>query len=231
MAFCIGCGKFNKKYFFIFFALLSKLISQMALGLKYSVFHEIKIFDINLEPITYFTSSFLFSSIFGIIFLYINIKCLEKKESSLTSKKISSKNEIYYIVNDYNPSNSCKIIKILLLLGIIFAFTELFDQLFYSNNLGGFDYWMFEIIFINIFMSKYLKIKILLHQKYSLYFCVISSFIFKFISNFLDSHSLKNKKADNIFKYIYYEYNEHWIFIPIYIIFYINDGYKSIWKY
>ena len=204
------------------FAILSKLISQMVLGLKYSVLNEIKIFGIKLAPITYFTSSFLFSSIFGIIFLYINIKCLEKKESSHTSKKISSKNEIYYIVNDYNPSNSCKIIKILLLLGIIFAFTELFDQLFYSNNLEGLDYWMFEIIFINIFMSKYLKIKILLHQKYSLYFWVIFSFIFKFISNFLDSHSLNdetnNKPNADIFEYVYSKYNNHWIFIPIFIL-------------
>ena len=217
MVFCIGCGKFNRKYFFILFAILSKLISQMALGLRYSVFHKLEIFVINLEPITNFTSSFLFSSIFGIIFLFINIKCLEKKESSLTSKKISSKKEIYYIVNDYNPSNSCKIIKILLLLGIIFAFTELFDQLFYSNNLGGLDYWMFEIIFINIFMSKYLKIKILLHQKYSLYFCVVSSFIFKFISNFLYSHSLNEKPKADKFEYVYNKYN-HWIFIPIFIL-------------
>ena len=221
MALCIGCGKFNKKYFFILYAILSKLISQMALGLKYSVFHEIRIFVINLETITYFTSSFLFSSIFGIIFLYINLKSLEKKESSLTSKKISSKNKNYYIVNDYNPSNSSKKIKILLLLGIIFAFTELFDQFFYSNNLGGLDYWMFDIIFINIFMSKYMKIKILLHQKYSLYFCVISSFIFKFISNFLDSHSLKNGKPVNVIKYVYYKYKNHWIFIPMFILLFI----------
>ena len=78
MSFCIGCGKFNRKYLFILFAILSKLISQLALGLKYSVLSEIKTFDLNLDPITYFTSSFLFSSIFGTIFLYINRKSLKK---------------------------------------------------------------------------------------------------------------------------------------------------------
>ena len=158
MSFCIGCGKFNRKYFFILFAILSKLISQLALGLKYSVLSEIKTFDLILDPITYFTSSFLFSSIFGTIFLYINRKSLKKNENSITSKKLTSKNKDFYIVTVYDPGNSCKITKIILLLGIIFIFTELFDQLFYSNNLEGLDYWVFDIIFINIFMSKYLKI-------------------------------------------------------------------------
>ena len=221
MAFCIGCGKFNKKYFFILFAILSKLISQLALGLKYSVFKEIKIFDLNLAPITYITSSFLFSLIFGIIFLYINHKSLKKNGNSITSKKISSKNENFYIVNVYNPSNSFKAIKILVILGIIFVFTEIFDHLFYSNDLGGLDYWVFDIFFINIFMSKYLKIKIVLHQKYSLYFCVISSFIFKFISSFMKSHPSEDKKGDNVYYYVYKNYNEYWISIPIIMISFI----------
>ena len=93
--------------------------------------------------------------------------------------------------------------------------------MFYSNNLGGLDYWVFDIIFINIFMSKYLKIKLLIHQKYSLYFCVFSSFIFKFISNFLNSHDLKDKTSGNVFEYVYNKYNEHWIFIPIFILSFI----------
>ena len=105
MSFCIGCGKFNRKYLFILFAILSKLISQLALGLKYSVLSEIKTFDLNLDPITYFTSSFLFSSIFGTIFLYINRKSLKKNENSITSKKLTSKNEDFYIVTVYEPGN------------------------------------------------------------------------------------------------------------------------------
>jgi len=196
----------------------------LALGLKYSVFKEIQTFNLKLAPITYFTSSFLFSSIFGSIFLYIISKRLKKVEDSNTLKRISNKNEIFYIVNeyDYNSLSTCKILNILIILGIIFSFTELYDQLFYSNNLEGLDYWMFDIFFINIFMSKYLKFKILLHQKFSLYFCVISSFIFKLISNFLKSHSFKDgKPANNIFEYVYKEYNNNWIFIPIFMLSFI----------
>jgi len=97
MTFCIGCGKFNKKYFFIIFAILSKLISQLALGLNYSVYEGIKIFDINLAPITYFTSYFLFSLIFGIIGMVINHQIMKKSENLSTKKKTGKKNTIIYI--------------------------------------------------------------------------------------------------------------------------------------
>ena len=191
MAFCIGLGEFNPNYFYLLLAVLSKLISQLALGLKYSVFQEIKTFDINLTPITFFTSSFLFSLIIGIIGLYIS------------------------------HDLECKIMNIQIMLGIIFAFTELYDQLFYSNNLEGLDYWMLEIIFLNIFISKFLNMRILSHQKYSLYLCVISSFILKSISNFVDSHSLENGTSVNVLLYVYIKLNEHWVFIPIIIFSYI----------
>jgi hypothetical protein len=219
MVFCIGCGKFNRKYFFILLAVLSKLISQLGIGLKYSVFDGINIFNINLVPITYFTTSFFFSSIIGIIGLYLNHKSLKKNEN--TSKKITNKNEIFYIVTVYNPGNLCEKIRIQLILGIIFVFTETFDQLFYSEGLGGLDYWMFDIIYIYIFMSKYMKMRILPHQKYSLYLCLISSFIFKFISNFLDSHTLENGKEDNVCNYVYKKYKDQWISIPIIMISFI----------
>ena len=90
-----------------------------------------------------------------------------------------------------------------IMLGIIFAFTELYDQLFYSNNLEGLDYWMLEIIFLNIFISKFL------------------SFILKSISNFVDSHSLENGTSVNVLLYVYIKLNEHWVFIPIIIFSYI----------
>ena len=210
MAFCIGCGEFNKKYFFILFAVLSKLISQLALGLNYSIYEGIKIFDIDLSPITYFTSSFLFSLIIGIIGMVTIHQIMKKSENSITKKR-NGKLKYNYIYNNKNSCFSCKNIRIQILLGIIFFFTELYDQLFYSNNYEGLDYWMFEIIFLNIFMSKYLNFNILLHQKVSLYLCVISSLILKLISNFLDSHSFEDSgKIVNVYNYIYIKYNEYW---------------------
>jgi len=87
MAFCIGCGEFNKKYFFILFAVLCKLISQLALRLNYSIYDEINIFDLDLAPITYFTSSFLFSLIIGIIGMIIIHHIMKKSENSIKKKE------------------------------------------------------------------------------------------------------------------------------------------------
>ena len=96
MAFCIGCGEFNKKYFFILLAILSKLISQLSLGLNYSIYEGIKIFDIDLSPITYFTSSFLFSLIIGIIGMITIHQIMKKSENSITKKR-SSNSKYNYI--------------------------------------------------------------------------------------------------------------------------------------
>ena len=71
-------------------------------------------------------------------------------------------------------------------------------------------------------MSKYLNFRILLHQKVSLYLCVISSLILKLISNFLDSHSFEDGGISvNIYNYVYKKYNEYWISIPIIMISFI----------
>ena len=216
MTFCIGCGEFNKKYFFILFAVLSKLVSQLGIGLNYSVYDGINILDIDLAPISYFTSSFIFSLIIGIIGIVINHQIMKKSENTIKKKK-NGKKKYNYIYNNKKHSFSSQRIKIQFLLGIIFIFTELYDQLFYSKSFEGLDYWMFDIIFINIFMSKYLNFSILLHQKYSLYLCVISSFILKLISNFLISHSFGGKDV-NIYNFVYKTYDEQWISIPIIII-------------
>ena len=201
--------------------MVNLVISQMALGLNYSIYEGINIFDIDLAPITYFASSFLFSLVIGIIGMVIIHKIMKKTENSITRKK-SGKLSYNYIYNNINPLFSGQPNKIQLLLGIIFVFTELYDQLFYSNKYEGLDYWMFEIIILNIFMSKYLNFNILLHQKVSLYLCVISSLILKLISNFLDSHSFEDGGIPvNIYNYVYKKYNEYWISIPIIMISFI----------
>jgi hypothetical protein len=160
--------------------MLSKLISQLALGLNYSIYEGINIFDIDLAPITYFATSFLFSLVIGIIGMVIIHKIMKKTENSITRKK-SGKLSYNYIYNNINPLFSGQPNKIQLLLGIIFVFTELYDQLFYSNNYDGLDYWIFEIIILNIFMSKYLNFRILSSKSFSLFMC---NFFTHFKANF-----------------------------------------------
>ena len=65
-------------------------------------------------------------------------------------------------------------------------------------------------------MRKYLKTKTLLHQKLSLYICVLSSFITRLTSSIFVSKNVgsnENSKFVNIYEYVIYKTN-HWIFIP-----------------
>ena len=87
------------------------------------------------------------------------------------------------------------------LIGLIFVFCEVYDQLFYSNGLEGLDYWIFEILFLTIFMSKYFNYTNMFHQKISLYIIVIPSFILKIISNNLKSKN-NNNKSENVYEYV-----------------------------
>jgi multidrug transporter EmrE-like cation transporter len=59
----------------------------LALGLNYSIYEGINIFGIDLAPITYFASSFLFSLVIGIIGMVIIHKIMKKTENSITRKK------------------------------------------------------------------------------------------------------------------------------------------------
>ena len=217
MSFFIGFGKFNKKYFYILFAVLSKLISQIVLGLGYSVLKPIAIFKNKIiqSPINYFTSFFLFSLIIG----FIGLKSTDKEESDNDSSDIYSATTKAMIENFYSKNNR-QITKDLIIIGLFFVYIEVHDQLFYSNNYGGLDYWMLEIIILSYFMRKYLKNKALLHQKLSLYICVLSSFIARLTSSFFVSKNIgsnENSQLVNIYEYIIYKTN-HWIFIPILIL-------------
>ena len=263
MVCCIGFGEFNKKYLYILFAVLSKLIAQLILPLKYSVLTAIFLFNdtspdsnslkfnnllnnmlnettynssnnksndtsneikdiISSNPITYFTFSFFCSLIFGMIFLNLNRKIIENNKKNSNKKKLNNKAKANLIYN--NRLKREKIIaKTLILIGLIFVFAEIFDQIFYSKNLGGLDYWMFDYLFLTFFMKKYLKRKNTLHQNISIFICVISSFIIKVISNFLTSE--KDKDNNNIYfnkyNFIKKEFNSY-LFIPLFILLFIS---------
>lgn len=221
MSFFIGFGDFNRKYIYILGAICFKLISQLILGLGYSVLNPIIIFknQLNLSPINYFTSFFLFSFIIG--FIGFKLKNEEKEEyidenyekSSKISKRTNS-------ISQFHFQNKKEIKKDLIIIGLFFVYIEIFDQYFYSNSYGGLDYWMFEIIFLSFFMRKFFKKRNLLHQKISLYICVFSSFILKLISSFLVSREInsnENSKYINIYKSVI-EKKSHWIFIFIFIL-------------
>lgn len=222
---CIGFGNFNKKYLYLIYASMCKLIGQLIIGLQYSVLKPIIIFpkEISENSIVYHISCFFFSFIIAMILIKItNNKNMEKNQiSNLTERRTSNTNKEILIFND--PTNQGNnLCLIMILVGFCFVFVEVFDQIFYSNDLGSLDYWMVEIFFINFFMRKYLKIDNFLHQKISLLICIISSFILKIISNCLNSSldEQNNGKPINEYQKIKIKYKSYY-FIPLFIISFI----------
>ena len=224
MACCIGFGDFNKKYIYILLSVLFKFISQITIGLGYSCLNATSPLSENLSKssITYFISTFIFSILIG-IFCYIKISKKENNDEQLISRlSYSSSSAASSISKKLNQKKNInkKIRALLLLVGFIFVFCEVYDQLFYFNGLSGLDFWMFEIIILSFFMRKILNYRNSIHHKISLYICVSSSFIIKVISNLLDSRTIEdefnNKKSVNIYDYIKYKYS-HWLYIPLFI--------------
>ena len=224
MALSIGFGQCNKKYIFILLAVISKLISQIIMGLNYSVLNPIKpIFKTNLKdsPITYFTSTSFFSFFIGFICKIISNNIQNKLKNQLNDNylgRVSSKTN--YIVYNHFKENIKEIILTLIFIGLIFIFSEVFDLLFYANNLEGLDYWMFEILILKIYMILFLKKENAKHQKLSLYICVISSFIIKFISNWLISKINEEGEKVNVYDYIIDRFGS-WFFILLFIFLFL----------
>ena len=214
----IGFGDFNRKYFFILMAIICKFSGQIILGLSYSVLKGLPALskELSSSSITFFTSNFLCSLIIGYIGYKISniFQITSEDKRPLLENRLSvssSKSKDYKIKNN-------KIKKLLCLIGLIFVFCEVYDQLFYSNGLEGLDYWMFEILFLKIFMSKYFNYTNMLHQKIALYIIVAPSFVIKLICNNFKSKN-NNDKSQNEYQYISDEYGTIWI--PLFIISFI----------
>ena len=238
----IGFGDFNRKYFYIFMAIFCKFAGQLILGLNYSILKGLPSLskELSSSSITYFTSNFFCSLIIGILGYKISQIIQGDKETlldsinslepikSINSKKstnsLNSLNSSFNSLNDLNSQSNDnkekdnKIKKKLCLIGLIFVFCEVFDQLFYSNGLEGLDYWMFEILFLKIFMSLYLNYSNMLHQRIALYIIVIPSFFLKIISNNLKSKN-NNNLIQTVYEYITYEFGTIWI--PLFIMSFI----------
>ena len=222
MVFCIGFGYVNKNYLYILSAVACKLISQLFLGLGYSVLKPIILYKSKLKdsPITYFTSSSFFSLIIGFICRKISRK-IQDEEKNINNKPINrATTRTTLIVYEKKEKNTFEKLITLFIIGLFFVFCEIFDLMFYLNNLEGLDYWMFEIIILNFFMKKYLKTKIFKHQKLSLYICVTSSFIIKIVSNQLNSKENDEKGKMNVYSFIIEKFG-HWIFIQIFIFLFL----------
>ena len=183
--FLIGIGKCSFAYLYLFGAAISKLLQDFLLSLedinknlKYNIFGiETVLNNHKLVRVFYKYFSFI---LFGLIFYYISINKKTKKQNTNKKKK-----------KDYNEtiaSNIKKYIvnKISLNKHILFRF--LFVCGFYSlinvarkivniYKLSELDFWIFNIVFVSLYMNKFFGIQIYKHQKCSLIFIFLTNFI------------------------------------------------------
>ena len=139
--------------------------------------------------------------------------------------------------------NKIKYFKELLIIGFIYSLQALTRKMLTIFRFGKFDLWIFNIIFIFVFMKKTFRINIYKHQKYSMIFNFVSNFILLIWANLIESYeSIKenneNKKNGKIngFYYSkevigsdYFFYGGFFIFIYIiFVILSIANSYTKV---
>ena len=202
--FPIGFGNFYNSYLYLLGAVLFKFLEEYLIKIKDITKTDKNMLGVetafrNHKLIQYLYSNFGYI-IFGLIFFYlskrnktkkseIDITRISKKEKPLIYKKISfSKNKL----------------KHLLIVGFLFTFQIILRRIASSFAIGDFDLWIFNIIFILIFMNHYFVITIYRHQKFSLIFIFSTNLILLISLTFLkvnDSLIGENKKI-NLYEYV-----------------------------
>lgn len=213
----ITIGKFNKnyKYFLlhIFFSLLNEFLFLPS---------DIKFFSENkfTQSIINYLGTFIISIIFLRYEIYQRKHMMqatnEKIEPIKTLRAIplhtinDEKTHEKILFNETDLKGKISTLKIMLI-AFLFVLQVQLMNVYHSLGLSGIDYWMFELLFISFLMQEKLGISLDIHKKFSIYFILIFSTIFKFLSSVM---IFKDEDMEKIYK-------EHIFVIPLAIISYI----------
>ena len=217
----ITLGKFENKYKYVIFYILTMLPLEYFLGDNFPDEMKIKYLRREYFPnpvFVYEIFKYLGILIVGLIisrfeteniFPVNNPSNIEKKESSMDVELILEEKEILL------PNYSSLSISIII---CIFVIELKSSELFYLVGLYGLDFWMIEIIFIAMINIFLFKIKIYIHQKLAISIILIFSTLMEILSII----SVYNSGGYRI----YFEYS--WlIIIGIlgFLIFFFADAY------
>ena len=140
--------------------------------------------------------------IYGGIFLHILRKknIFKKKQNENEKKNLKSNNQLIYRENylSFRP------IKMMLIACCLFAIQLIIRSIMSFLNLWMLDLWIFNIIFIPVFMKKIMKIDIYKHQLYSLiaiFFINLALLISASFINDSEGHSDFSNVSDNFGTY------------------------------
>ena len=169
---CCSFGRFSFSYLYILFTALLFVLKSCILSFsELSVESKKNIFGIEpvilkhglmkllIESIGYIVYGFLFLCIFS------KKKVFKKKEKE---KNTSKKNQL--IFDNTVKKAPFRTFRLMLIACGLFAVQLVVRNIMSILDLWRFDLWIFNIIFIPIFMKKFFKVIIYKHQLYSLVF-------------------------------------------------------------
>ena len=222
----IGVGKCSFFYLYIFGAFISDLLSDYIISLTdinkkydYNMFKTNPV--LRHHKLIRLSYKFLGMMIFSIIFIFIQKPKKIRKESM---KKLDNASN-----SKKSPSLNKSAFKELLIIGIIFSLQTLIRKILSIFNFKKFEFWIFNFIFIIVFMKYYFKINLYRHKKYTLIFIFVSNLILLSVSNLQNTYdSIKETgKKTNGFVYIKELLGSPFYSILIYIIYIITSAGSS----
>jgi hypothetical protein len=194
----IGFGNCSASYLYIAGASIFGLIQDYLLSLSdIKKKYEYNIFGIKtvlkshkLIRVLYGYISFI---IFGIIFYYISEK---SKDNKKTANKKSPLQQTF-IVRSIELTTKVKI-EIIIICGL-YTLIKVLRKIVNFYKIGDLDFWIFNIVFISLFMYYYFRIHIYKHHKYSLLFIFFTNLCLLFIAAAIKKND-NNPKEKTIFQ-------------------------------
>jgi len=214
----ISFGKYNANYKFVILTGIFMILKIYLLQLLIAIFSKketISEYTANLFDHKKIIDNF---RLFGMLIFSIIIYIYEKKSSQCgenpgnSEKSDSSKSQI-------SEKGLFRVIKDnIIIIVIICSFIEFFSDII--SSLSFFTYWMAILLIISYINEKVFNLEMYKHQKLSIYFSFIVSFIFQ-----LSCFILSMNSEEIIDKNIYKDHLELW-FLPIGLI--IHFAYVSL---
>ena len=200
----IGIGNCSFTYLYILGSSIIALLEDYVISLndikedcKYNIF-KISL-QIKKHKIIRLLYKFIGYIIFGSLFLYI-FNRINNRKKTITIKKSQLNNSLIY--ND-NYIFFKSTIKEIIIVYILYSFQLLLRRIINLFKTSVFDLWIFNIIFIIIFMKYYFDNKIYSHKKYSLIFIFITNLALLLGLTFIKSYHSKNNPDEKINAYDY----------------------------
>ena len=194
----ISCGNYSTLYIYIVYRIIFK-------GLKDFILTGI--FDIKPELNNHIILKSIYKYIGFILFSFLFYKIRNRKNSdknnNINIEKFGKKFNSELINCKANNKNKFSMFRLIITCILYVLFLE-FIEISYFYRFHDLDFWIFNIAFTLLFISKYYSIKTYRHHFCSLSFIFFSNFVILIINSFQpDKENENNNESDKENKNVY----------------------------